>query len=233
MICPHCTHELEPQKMGSTVYWLCGSCNALWFDNKETDFLSLDEAKSLTELHNPAVLDHEKYLCVHCKKRLYKEPYFLHCYTCGGVLTSCELLVAEKQERAEELSKKRPFAFKDLRTVVILGVLGIFAVLNVTLLNKLSTKTTVTTQASDLKVQVQYVGKNKLAVFFSTEKQLRSTLVIRLRNGKVQTITMSDEPSYTHFAVIDKPENNEAEIILREVKNGVTQEATKQIRLIK
>ena len=161
MICPHCTHELEPQKMGSTVYWLCGSCNALWFDNKETDFLSLDEAKSLTELHNPAVLDHEN-TCVFIVKTSLQRTLFLHCYTCGGI-TSCELLVAEAGTSRRAFKNAR-LPLKT-RTVVILGVLGIFAVLTAPFSTSFH-KTTVTTQARS-QGAVQH-GKINWR-FFSTE----------------------------------------------------------------
>jgi len=47
MKCPNCSKPLQPEKIGSTVYWRCSSCGALWFDNKENDFLTEDEAKTV------------------------------------------------------------------------------------------------------------------------------------------------------------------------------------------
>lgn len=213
MNCPNCTHELHPQHIGSVAYFRCTKCNSLWFDNKESDFLTLDEVTALNDEFPGHTFEKKAYTCPRCHKAMTREDYGYHCYFCGGVLTSAQSLLKEKAKKTKQM-EKRFAGMPSLRNVVIVSAVFLLVGLNYTIItNLINKKTNLQTQAAEINkfVKVQKVGK-QAAVFFTTNELSRSEIVVKDmdRSGQptVKTLEISTEPSLTHFVLVPLPTKN-------------------------
>jgi Zn-finger nucleic acid-binding protein len=226
MKCPHCKTTLEPQKIGSVVYWACPKCHALWFDNKENDFLTLEETNKLQAKYNKNSLTKEEYSCPRCNKIMSNNLTYHHCYNCGGVLYESDNLVEETLTKTNKYTAKikntiKPLQFGQLKSVVIVVGLLVFVSLNVSIFNKLGKKTTIQSQASAIKKQLRFqsVGNNKMAVFFTTEEPFISTALFS-NSSSNWTVEINKEPSVTHFLLFEQPnEATQVKVELKSLKN--------------
>lgn len=214
MKCPSCQHEFKPGKIGSTVYWVCGKCYALWFDSKENDFLTIAESEFLAGKYPSRKLRFEakKGICPRDKHELQLDDFHYHCYICGGILTTAAQIVAEKLEKAEKYStlssqsNKSRFKFSDFKNVVVMGSVAIFVFLNVVIFKNLSNRITIQSQASEVKtnIRIQKVGDNRIAFFFTTDRPLMSELEFQ-NDQTTWKLAISAQPSLTHFVLADIP----------------------------
>ena len=208
MKCPNCGASLKPEKIGSTVYWRCKECGAFWFDNKESDFLTEDEANKLKELGPQASFSKLKYQCPRDQKTLKFDDHHYRCFSCGGLLTNATAIVEEKKTKRQELSPNlsKPMNLKQLKNVVIFASVALFLIINFNLFNLLKNRLTSTTQAQQIQtnLQIHQLGQNKLALYFTTQEPYRSVAVFK--NAKREwELTISPEHALNHFLIVDKP----------------------------
>ncbi len=230
MKCPHCQTLLEPQKIGSVVYWACPKCHALWFDNKENDFLTLEETTELQAKYKKSSLTKEEYNCPRCNKPMSNNLTYHHCYSCGGVLYESKNLVEESETKTKEYTARikntlKPLQLSQLKSVVIVVGLLVFVGLNVSIFSKLGQKTTIQSQASAIKKQLRFqkVGNGKMAVFFTTEEPFISTAMFSTKSTQ-WTVEINKEPSVTHFLLFKEPtELTEVKVRLESLKKEITE----------
>ena len=220
--CPNCSHELKPEKINSTVYWHCHECGALWFDNKENDFLTLEEAQKLDDGKDVS-LSRLKYSCPRDEKPLKYDSYYYRCFSCGGVLTSPSAVVQEKTERATRFKPnlKRPLTLSQLKYVAIFASVAIFIGVNVVLFNNLKEQISIETQAKEIasQIRVRSVGKDKTAIYFSTSAPYKSGARFQNTLGKWSQ-PISTEPTINHFLIINTPSQlTKLTVKLTSVKN--------------
>ncbi len=206
MHCPNCQHELKPKKIASTVYWVCDKCQALWFENKESDFLTLQEARRLHKLYPKALPLNKKYKCPNCHKELYKETYHFHCHSCGGNLTSAVKLVQEKRSYALQYQKDRPVTLSQMKSIVIMAALALFFLLNYSIITNLGKRQNLASQASEIvnNIRVQSLSNRQVIIFFNTENPYKSEARFQSQ-GRNWTIPINQQPGLTHFLLIDSP----------------------------
>lgn len=219
MNCPHCHKELVPQQLGSTVYWGCESCHVLWFDNKESDFLTIDEAQMLHDTYPEKLVLGKSYQCPRCNEALYKDAYYLRCATCGGVLTDGASLVKETQQKAKKFIASGRLTLAQVRSIVVLGAIFIFFGINYVILSTLQHKSTLQTQAAELKtnVHVRNVNNSQMALFFTTDRPYISVAHFYTRSTQWDMV-INKEPRIDHFVIFDKPtEQTSVTIILSDV----------------
>lgn len=226
MKCPHCGASLKPEKIGSTVYWRCHSCGALWFDNKESDFLTEEEAEKLLSLRPQASFSKLKYHCPRDKHELKYDDYYLRCYSCGGLLTNAQAILEEKQAKKTKLSAQltKPMRLSQLKNVVIFASIALFLVINFQLFNSLRNRLTSSTQAQQIQanLQIKQINQNKLAVYFTTEEPYRAKAVLKNKNRQWEVI-ISPEYTLNHFLLMNKPKTaTTITIKLISLKNELT-----------
>jgi Zn-finger nucleic acid-binding protein len=208
MKCPNCTKELAPEKLGSTVYWKCSKCGALWFDNKESDFLTLEEAEMLEKENPQTSLSQIEFSCPRDHKELKFDGHYFRCFSCGGVLTTAKAIVEEKSAKAKELSGQinRPFTLSQLRSVTIFAAVTLFLGINYFLLQNFRTKITTASQAAEIahNIALRPVNNNKLAIYFSTDEPFRSAAIFQNSSQEWQQ-SINDHPETNHFLIIERP----------------------------
>ncbi|MFA6005830.1 MAG: zf-TFIIB domain-containing protein [Patescibacteria group bacterium] len=231
MNCPSCKHELTPSQLGSTVYWACNACHLLWFDNKENDFLSLDETEMLEKKIGKGIFQSKTISCPRDDLPLYKDSYYYRCSSCGGVFTECSGLVKEKTSRAKHYIASRPLTLNQIRSVVVLGAILTFFGANYVILNTLNRKTTIQSQAAELvtNIHIRNVNNSQLALFFTTDRPYVSVVHFRTKTRQ-WSVYINKEPHMDHFLVFDKPdEQTTAQVTLNDA-NG-TQVSTKDLNI--
>jgi len=208
MKCPNCQNELAPEKIGSTVYWKCGECGALWFDNKENDFLTLDEAEKLQKENPQTSFSQIEFRCPRDHKELKFDSHYFRCFSCGGVLTNAKAIVEEKTAKAKEMAvaSGRPFTLGQLKYVTIFTTISVFLGINYFILKNLNTKITTASQAAEVanNIALRSVNDNKLAIYFSTDKPYRSAALFRSPSHEWQQ-SINDHPETNHFLIIEQP----------------------------
>jgi Zn-finger nucleic acid-binding protein len=234
MKCPNCGASLSPEKIGSTVYWRCKNCGALWFDNKECDFLTEEEAVKLSKLEPEPSFSKLKYFCPRDKKPLKFDNHYYRCYSCGGILTSANAIVEEKRARREQFSSgsSKPVSFSQMKGVVIFAAVILFLVINFNLINNLKSRLTSTTQAHQVEtgLQIRKLNQNKLVLYFTTEEPYRSKAIFK-NNKREWKQTISPEYTLNHFLIINKPDlQTTVKIELTSIKNEI--QFTKPIVLL-
>ena len=220
MNCPNCHKEMAPQQLSSSIYWSCESCDALWFDNKENDFLTLDEAEILQKSYPERISPTKSYQCPHCNEALYKDPYYFRCSTCGGVLSDAHGLVKDTQQKASRFMKLGRLTLAQIRSVVVVGALVAFFSLNYVIFKTLERKSTIQTQAAELatNIHIRNVNNNQMALFFTTDRPYTSVAHFYTRSIKWETL-INKEPKIDHFVVFDKPaEPASVTIVLTDTK---------------
>ncbi len=212
MICPNCKTEMTPQKIGSTVYWACPKCHTLWFDNKESDFLSIEETETLVKMYSKSHLPNKDYRCPRDNRKLSKNTYHYHCYQCGGLLTTPAELKREKEDKARQFAKDMrtqkglPLRLSDLRSVVIVMGVLLFAGVNTFIFTRLNKKISVQSQAQEIESQIRFqkVNNDQLAIFFTTAEPYASSVKFNA-SGETWTETISEEPTLAHFLIVKAP----------------------------
>lgn len=213
MYCANCKKELIPQHQGNIAYWACTQCHLLWFDNKESDFITLEEAEKIYATFPKAVLKKTNYSCVRCHKNMTYEHSEYRCYFCGGMLTTAKHLLNEKRTKADKISKQKYFSLPHFKTVAIMSALVLLIGVNIGIFNNLGQKTTIASQASEIDkfIRIQRVNNKQIAVFFTTNELCTTQAIIATTqpNGTIQTsmLDISTEPSLTHFILLPIPEN--------------------------
>ncbi len=209
MKCPNCSKPLQPEKIGSTVYWRCSSCGALWFDNKENDFLTEDEAKKLSGLSPQPSFGKLEYHCPRDKSPLKFDQYYYRCYTCGGVMAAGGGILEEKtRKRAQTMPNiKKPIGLNQMKHVVIFALAIVFVGLNISLVSSLRHRYSLTTQASEIEsnLQIRTVSKSKLAIYFTTTEPYRTTAKFT-NSQKSWEKMINSSYSLNHFLIVEKPE---------------------------
>ncbi len=212
MQCSNCSHQLNPHQTGNIVYWACKECHTLWFDNKENDFLTLEEVQDIHSHYPAKELKHKAYNCLRCDKPMNKEKGYFYCYLCGGTLITSDQLLQQKESQVSKFaSTNKGFSATNLRSVVVMGALVLFLALNYGIISNLNKKTTIESQAAEIDqhIRVQEVNDKQIAVFFTTTELYKTEAVIKKQtiDGGVTTEIkpISVEPSLAHFVLIDKP----------------------------
>lgn len=215
------------------MYWCCKECGALWFDNKESDFLTEDEAVKLQSLEPQASFSKLKYLCPRDKEPLKFDDHHYRCFSCGGLLTNATAIVEEKRAKRQELSPNlsKPMSLSQLKTVVIFASIALFLIINFNLLGLLRHRLTSTTQAQQIQtdLQIHQLSQNKLALYFTTQEPYRAVAVFK--NVKREwELPISNEHALNHFLIVDKPTTpTTVQIRLYSLKNE--QEITQPVNL--
>jgi len=209
MNCPNCKHELTPHQLGSTVYWACGTCHLLWFDNQENDFLSLDETEMLSKEFGKGVFQTESLRCPRDNALLYKDTYYFRCSSCGGVFSESSNLVKEKEQKAKRYVVARPFTLNQIRSVVVLGAILTFLGANYFILSTLQRKSTIQSQAAELinNVHLRNVDNSQLMLFFTTDRPYISVAHFTTRT-KQWSVIINKDPHIDHFLLFDKPDES-------------------------
>lgn len=210
MLCPNCQTVLELEKINSVVYYFCAQCNSFWFDNKDTDFLTLAEAEALYEKFPPKsrLMPNKPYQCPNCQKELEKTDYSYQCYNCGGVLTNAQVLLKEKVQLLKKSKLEAPFSVNQLKGVVLLGFITLFVGVNYFILNKINqNKINNTTRASVLgsNLHVKALNNGQLLVLLTTDDPYYSTAHLIKKNGDHQVININNKLSLTHLLNISLP----------------------------
>lgn len=231
MNCPNCQYELKPKKIENTVYWCCDNCQALWFENKESDFLTLEETKLLHKLYPKTLLLNKKYKCPRCNKELYKEKYQFHCHSCGGSLTSSSKLVEEKKAYALKYKKTRPITLSQIKSVIVMAALALFFMLNYTIFTNLGKRRGLASQASEIvnNVRIQTLNNQQVMIFFNTENPYISEAQFH-NQSRSWIVPINKNPGLTHFLLIDKPKSPTRLVIKIRTTDNLTAE-TKPIEL--
>ena len=209
MHCPNCKHSLKPEKIGSTVYWKCKQCNILWFDNKENDFLTLEEAEQLTQGKSQLELVDKTYLCPRCHKKLNEDTYYYRCYQCGGVLTDSQGLIEEKQNKITQVGqsvKPKPLRLSQFKSVVVVAGILVFFGLNLVIFSHFNNRSSYQSQASSITKEIRFqpINDQQLAIFFTTEQPYLSEAEFSA-SGRVWNKNISTQSSLTHFLIIESP----------------------------
>jgi len=208
MKCPNCAKEMRPEKIGGTVYWKCAKCGALWFDNKENDFLTLSEAEMLEKDNPQTSFSKVELYCPRDHKELKYDKHYFRCYSCGGVLTSAKAIVSEKTARAKEFSQSanRPFTLGQLKYVTIFTSIAVFLGINYFILKNLNTKITTSSQAAEISksIALRPVSNGKLALYFATAEPFYSAALFK-NSAKEWQQAISDHPGTNHFLLIEQP----------------------------
>ncbi len=223
MECPNCQTELKPEKIGSTVYWRCGSCGALWFDNKESDFLSEEEASKLNKINKQPSFGQLNYTCPRDQSQLKYDGHYYRCYSCGGLMAAPASILEEKMAKRQKLvsTLRRPISFGQMKQVVIFALAILFVGINVSLVNGLRHRLSLETQAQQIKsdLKIHIVSQNKLALYFNTEEPYRTTALFTSADKQWEKIINSNY-SLNHFLIVDKPaQATKVQVRLQSVKN--------------
>jgi len=226
MKCPNCQKELKPERIGSTVYWRCHSCGALWFDNKENDFLTEEEAKELAKYKKQPTFGKLKYLCPRDKQALKYEKHYYHCYVCGGVMASAKAILEEKKSARRQWAEnfQKPINLSQLKQVVIFALIILFVGLNISLVNALKQRYSLTIQAKEIKnnLQIRQINRSKLALYFTTDEPCQTTAVFE-NSQKSWEKVINPNYSLNHFLIVNKPElETTVRVKLRSIKNEET-----------
>ena len=208
MNCPNCKSAFKPEKIGSTVYWRCSKCNALWFDNKENDFLTLEEANTLKKLAPDCSFSKINYSCPRCNKPLSFDKHYFRCYSCGGVLSSSTAIFDEIKAKTTNFASKiaKPFNISQLKYVAVLGMIIAFIGINFYLFNSFANKMSIQTQAEQIStnIRIQKINNQKLAIYFASTEPYQSVAIFSSDSEKWEK-TISKELSLNHFLIIDIP----------------------------
>jgi len=223
MECPNCQAELKPEKIGSTVYWRCASCGALWFDNKESDFLSEEEAAKLNKIKKQPSFSRLNYTCPRDKTKLKYDGYYYRCYSCGGLMASSASILEEKMAKRQRLAStlKKPISFSQMKNVVIFALAVLFVGVNVSLVNGLRHRLTLETQAQQVKstLQIHAVNQDKLALYFNTEEPYRTTALFKSADRQWEQV-INPNYSLNHFLIVSRPSKaTKVQVRLQSVKN--------------
>ncbi len=204
MRCPHCDTIFEAYHAGSVRANRCPQCHALLFKNNDVHFLSYDEAAQIADDNISVILNKRLYLCPNCSSVMEKNELGYHCPHCGSQLTSSGLLMSDKKKRIEELQEERPsFTFSQLRGTVIIASVAMLFFVNYIILSRLSTRSTVNTEASGIveSLHVQHKNGGDILVLFTTHDAYRSKLLVEQQ--KQQTyFTISNTPQLAHMVNI-------------------------------
>lgn len=195
--------------MGSCVYWSCASCHTLWFDNKENDFLTLEETEALAKKFPKKTTLGKNYSCPRCNQELYKDDYYFRCSTCGGVLSEPSALAKEQMNKAKRYAKDGRFTLSQIRSVVVLAAVFVFFGINYVMISAMQRKSTIQTQAAELlnSVHVRNVSNNQMALFFTTDQPLMSAAHFYTPARQWNTV-INQSPRIDHFIVFDKPDES-------------------------
>lgn len=208
MKCPNCGASLKPEKIGSTVYWRCSTCGAFWFDNKESDFLTEEEAEKLKSLRPQASFSKLKYACPRDNKPLKFDDHHYRCYSCGGLLTNAQAIIEEKQSKQEQFSKRmvKPLSLSQLKKVVIFASIALFLAINFNLFNALKHRLSSSTQAQQIttNLQIHRINQNKLAIYFNTQEPYQ-TFALFKNQSREWELPISPEYTLNHFLIVEQP----------------------------
>jgi Zn-finger nucleic acid-binding protein len=228
MFCPNCQTEAKPEKVQSLVYYRCNNCQALWFDNKDSDFLTLSEAEAIKNSSPSNVVFKQQIICPNCDKQLQvlgKQQF--QCYQCGGILTSATQIFKDRLKKITEAGRHSSFSKQQLRNVVVLGLLVGFIGLNYLLVKDLSQQRqrVVKAQVLGTNIRVQHLNNQQVAIFFTTEDPYYSILYLQKTDGLIKAFPINQkQPSYTHLLTMEAPKKGErVEITLLSIDRQRTQ----------
>ncbi|MCR4330099.1 MAG: zf-TFIIB domain-containing protein [Candidatus Roizmanbacteria bacterium] len=232
MKCPQCNSHYEPTSIGSIVYWQCHTCNSLWFDNQEAQYVSLQEAENIARTSTTARLVNKKNICPRCQAVLEKNELGFQCARCGGQLTDSKRLVEIKKTSVETYHKTHTlFSFSQLKSSVILSLVAVFLFVNYLIIHSFQTRNTLRSEASSQiqNIRIENTSDHKIAIVFTTKKAYSSEAVVV--TGKQQkTYTINETPRFSHLLIIDTPSDHSVLTVVLKDKNG-QKAITQQVRL--
>jgi len=232
MKCPQCNSRYEPTSIGSIVYWQCHTCNSLWFDNQEVQYVSLNEAETIAHTSPSARFTNKQYICPRCQAMLEKNEQGFQCTRCGGELTDSKRLIEMKKTSVETYRKTHTlFSFSQLKSSVILSLVAVFIFVNYLIIHSFQERATLQSEATSQiqNIRIENTSDQKLAIVFTTKKAYSSEAVV-VTDNKQKTYTINESPRFSHLLIIDTPSRHSALTIILKDKDG--QEAiTRQVSL--